>query len=165
MTRDVTTTGATILTDPLTPEAATQPLRFTEFPVEASTPDELIAAMGAAFPPKLERRRAPRVRYQVVATLEVDGEERTRPGGLLPENRTDLHTRDLDANNSGFVSPHQLTPGESAILNLPTPTGETRRIECRVRRSRPVAEGLFEGCVEFTGGEQPVFSDRRIKVR
>ncbi len=115
-------------------------------------------ALSAAFPapPQVERRQAPRLKYQVVATLEP-----VATGG--PED-VQVVTRDADPRGTGYVSLGPLPEGTRAVLHLPDPNdgGRTQRIECRVRRSREVGNGLFEGSVEFVG-EQPQFSDTRIR--
>jgi len=114
------------------------------------------AALDAAFPTrKVERRQTPRLKYQVVATLE--------PVASGPDDVC-VVTRDANATGAGFLSSGDLPEGSRAVLHLPAPDGqgEAQRIECRVRRSREVANGLFEGSVEFLG-EQPQFSDTRIR--
>jgi hypothetical protein len=114
------------------------------------------AALDAAFPTrKVERRQTPRLKYQVVATLE--------PVASGPDDVC-VVTRDADARGAGFLSSGDLPEGSRAVLHLPAPDGqgESQRIECRVRRSREVVNGLFEGSVEFYG-DQPQFSDTRIR--
>jgi hypothetical protein len=121
---------------------------------------EEITALSAAFPakPAVERRQAPRVKYQVVATLE--------PVAVGPAD-VRVVTRDADPRGTGFVSTKPMPEGSRAVLHLPAPDGdanaEPQRIECRVRRSREMGNGLFEGSVEFLG-EQPRFSDTRIRA-
>lgn len=114
-----------------------------------------VTALNAAFPAsKIERRKTSRLKYQVVATLE--------PVASGPED-VRVVTRDADANGTGFLSSGELPEGSRAVLHLPSPDGEeVQRIECRVRRSRELGNGLFEGSVEFLG-EQPQFSDTRIR--
>ena len=115
------------------------------------------AALDAACPTRrAERRQSPRLKYQVVATLEP-----VAAGG--PDDVC-VVTRDADAKGAGFVASGELPEGSRAVLHLPAPDGvsEPHRIECRVRRSREVANGLFEGSVEFFG-EQPQFSETRIR--
>lgn len=115
-----------------------------------------VTALNQAFPgPKGERRKTSRLKYQVVATLE--------PVASGPED-VRVVTRDADANGTGFLSSGELPEGSRAVLHLPSPDGDgdVQRIECRVRRSREVGNGLFEGSVEFLG-EQPQFSDTRIR--
>ena len=104
-----------------------------------------------------DRRQAPRQRYEVAATLE--------PVTLGTRGPADVQvvTRDADPNGTGFVARGDLPEGTRAVLHLPTPDGQTQRIECRVRRSREVGNGLFEGSVEFLGA-QPQFCDTRIKM-
>ena len=114
------------------------------------------AALDAAFPTRrIDRRQTPRLKYQVVATLE--------PVSAAPDDVC-VVTRDADQKGAGFLSSSDLPEGSRGVLHLPAPDGqgEPQRIECRVRRSREVANGLFEGSVEFVG-EQPQFSDTRIR--
>jgi PilZ domain-containing protein len=116
-----------------------------------------VTALNAAFPAQNERRQVPRLKYQVVATLE--------PVAVGPDD-VRVVTRDADSKGTGFVSSGPMEEGSRAVLHLPAPEGqpdaEPQRIECRVRRSREIGNGLFEGSVEFVG-EQPQFSDTRIK--
>lgn len=112
------------------------------------------AAASSATAPGVDRRQATRLTYQVPATLEPVA------FGKIEDVR--VVTRDADARGTGFVSTGQLPEGTRAVLHLPAPDGKTRRIECRVRRSREIGNGLFEGSVEFFG-DQPQFSETRIK--
>ena len=112
------------------------------------------ATSAARVPPAAERRQAPRQAYRVPGTLE--------PVSFGKVDDVRVVTRDADARGTGFVSTGQLPEGTRAVLHLPTADGRTERIECRVRRSREIGNGLFEGSVEFLG-EQPQFSDTRIK--
>lgn len=104
---------------------------------------------------KVERRQTPRVKYQVNATIEP-----------VAENGQDVNvfTRDADPKGTGFVSSKPMPEGSRAVLHLPSNDGQAdpQRIECRVRRSREIGNGLFEGSVEFLG-DQPQFSQTRIK--
>ena len=109
-----------------------------------------------AAPVAHERRQAPRQKYEVSATLEP-----VAFGGHPDDVR--VVTRDADARGMGFVSGDALIEGQRAVMHLPTPEGGTQRIECRVRRNREIANGLFEGSVEFLG-EHPQFSDTRIRM-
>ena len=128
-------------------------------PVNSSQPQQVrqdAAALDAAFPTRrVERRQTPRLKYQVVATLE--------PVASGPDDVC-VVTRDASETGAGFLSSGDLPEGSRAVLHLPAPDGqgESQRIECLVRRSREVANGLFEGSVEFVG-EQPQFSDTRIR--
>lgn len=127
---------------------------------EAMLDDAAFAADAAAVveemlvgeEPRVDRRSRPRLKYRTVAKLQ--------PGGADDENIT-LYTRDADPKGSGFVSNTPLAEDQEAMLNVPGPDGQPRRIACRVKRSRPIADGWFEGCVEFAG-EQPVFCETRI---
>ncbi|HEV7298924.1 MAG TPA: PilZ domain-containing protein [Tepidisphaeraceae bacterium] len=101
-----------------------------------------------------ERRRMPRAKYEVAATLVgtgVDGQEFT------------LYTRDVNAGGSGFVSPTDLQDIEAATIRIPAPDGGVRHVRCHVRRTREIGEGWVEGYVEF---EEPtsVFSTKRINA-
>jgi len=127
-------------------------------PQQDRTPAGEAAALNQAFPTAkpAERRQAPRLKYQVVATLEP----------VSPDAADDVQvvTRDASQKGSGFVSNAPLPEGSRAVLHLPDPNGgdEAQRIECRVRRSREIGNGLFEGSVEFLGA-QPQFSETRIR--
>jgi c-di-GMP-binding flagellar brake protein YcgR len=119
-----------------------------------------VTALNAAFPPpaRIERRQAPRLKYHVVATLE--------PVSTSGPDDVRVVTRDASTGGAAFLSTGALPEGSRAVLHLPAaggdPDGEAQRIECRVRRSRELGNGLFEGSVEFIG-EQPQFSDTRIR--
>ena len=105
----------------------------------------------------VDRRQAPRLDYNAHGTIET----------VAPDGASDVQvfTRDADSRGTGYVSLGPLPEGTRAVLHLPDPNdgGRTQRIECRVRRSREVGNGLFEGSVEFVG-EQPQFSDTRIRI-
>ena len=101
-----------------------------------------------------ERRRMPRAKYEVAATLVgmgADGQAFT------------LYTRDVHAGGSGFVSPTDLDDIEAATITMPTPEGGVRHVRCHVRRTRAIGEGWVEGYVEF---DEPtaVFSTKRINA-
>jgi hypothetical protein len=113
------------------------------------------AAKAPAAAPAVERRHAPRQVYQVPGTLE--------PVAFGTVDDVRVVTRDADARGTGFVSTGQLPEGTRAVLHLPAADGRTQRIECRVRRSVEIGNGLFEGSVEFLG-DQPQFSETRIKL-
>ena len=117
--------------------------------------EALRATTGTGAAPAIDRRQAPRQQYEVAATLEP-----VAFGGRPADVR--VLTRDADPRGTGFVADGAMLEGERAVMHLPTPDGQTQRIECRIRRSREIANGLFEGSVEFLG-EQPQFSDTRIK--
>jgi hypothetical protein len=120
--------------------------------------DKLQGLSDPSAAPAVERRAAPRSNYRVVGTLETVG-----TGDAHRDVR--VMTRDADPAGTGFVAEGETLPaGRRAVLHVPGPDGQTRRIECHVRRSSAVAgnPGWFEGHVEFTG-EQPVFSDKRIR--
>jgi hypothetical protein len=135
----------------------TEPTGQPQQPQDRNVASEA-AALNQAFPTSkpVDRRHAPRLKYQVVATLEP-----VSPNG--PDD-VQVVTRDASAKGSGFVSNAPLPEGSRAVLHLPGPDadGEPQRIECRVRRSREIGNGLFEGSVEFLGA-QPQFSETRIR--
>ena len=114
------------------------------------------ATSTAPAAPAADRRQAPRQAYQVPGTLE--------PVSFGKVQDVRVVTRDADARGTGFVSTGQLPEGTRAVLHLPAPDGQTQRIECRVRRSREIGNGLFEGSVEFLG-DQPQFSETRITFK
>ena len=124
----------------------------------ADAAGEHVAALdhGAAAN-AVDRRQAPRLEYKAHAKIE----------SVAPDGPSDVHvfTRDADPRGTGYVSLGQLPEGSRAVLHLPDPNppGATQRIECRVRRSREVGNGLFEGSVEFVG-DQPQFSETRIRI-
>jgi hypothetical protein len=123
------------------------------------------AAQAPALPapePLTERRQTPRMTFKAAGTIE--------PVATGAAGDVHVVTRDADPRGTGFVAAGPLPEGTRAVLHLPAPTedgtastGRTQRIECRVRRSRELGNGLFEGSVEFVG-EQPQFSDTRISV-
>ena len=123
---------------------------------DAAPAVDRIAAVNQALPgPRVERRKTPRIKYQVVATLES---VTTGPDDVR------VVTRDASPHGTGFVSSGALAAGSRAVLHVPNPdgSGEAERIECRVSRSNNLGNGLFEGSVEFFG-EQPRFSETRIR--
>jgi hypothetical protein len=126
---------------------------------DPSAPADNVRAMHRALPaPALagDRRHAPRMKYEAAGMLEPVATN--APGDVR------VVTRDADPQGTGFVSSADVPEGSRAVLHLPAPDGEgrTQRIECRVRRSRELGNGLFEGSVEFLGA-QPQFSDTRIR--
>ena len=125
---------------------------------EMAQADQVIAALSDAFPTRKERRKEPRLRYQVRARLELVDE-----AGRTVESQS-LHTRDLSATGAGFVAPADMGDEAKGVLHLPSPdgTGATQKVACRVRRSREAGNGWFEGVVEFDD-KQPVFSSTKIK--
>src|SRR4051794_38674845 len=78
--------------------------------------DPDVAALSSAFPTRAaaERRQAPRLKYQVVATLEP-------VAGAADD--VQVVTRDADARGTGYVSSTELPEGSRAVLHLPDPNG------------------------------------------
>ena len=123
-------------------------------PADVTALDDALRATTA--PPATDRREAPRRPYQVSATLEP-----VSLAGTPADVR--VVTRDADPRGTGYVATGGLREGARAVMHLPTPDGRTQRIECRIRRSREIGNGLFEGSVEFIG-VQPQFSETRIRM-
>jgi hypothetical protein len=101
-----------------------------------------------------ERRKLPRAKYEVAATLATGGVE---------GQEFVVYTRDVNSGGSGFVSPVDVGGVEAALLKVATPDGTVRRVRCHVMRARPIGEGWVEGYVEF---DEPtaVFSTKRINA-
>lgn len=127
---------------------------------ELAEADQVIAALADAFPPDRERRKTPRLRYQVRAKLELVDEE-----GRAVESQT-LHTRDASDSATGFVTTADLARVGRGVLHVPSPdgSGKIEKIACRVSRSNDVGGGWYEGTVKFDT-KQPVFSRTRISKK
>lgn len=127
---------------------------------ELAEADQVIAALADAFPPEKERRKAPRLRYQVRAKLELVDED-----GEAFESQT-LHTRDFNDSATGFVTTADLARVGRGVLHVPAPDGSggVEKIACRVSRSNDVGNGWYEGTVEFDS-KQPVFSHTKISKK
>src|SRR5687767_12117077 len=69
-----------------------------------------------AAPDAVERRQAPRLKYEVAATLEP----------VAPDGSPDVRvvTRDADTRGTGFVSSSALPEGSRAVLHLPDPDAD-----------------------------------------
>lgn len=137
---------------------------------EVAAADQVITALGDAFPPAKERRRSPRLQYQVRARLELVDEGGQVIDSVAARNgsgaavSTTVHTRDLDPSGSGFVTREDLSGHDRGVLCLPAPDGNVRRIACHIRRAREVGGGWYEGVAQFDT-EQPVFSLTRIRAK
>lgn len=116
---------------------------------------EQLARMFVEHPPRIERRVVSRARYQTKAWLEPYDET-----GAIRSPA--IFTRDLDPHGLGFIARHDLAVLHRAVLHLPACNGATVAVRCRVRRSRDIARGWFEGVVEFEH-EQARFAVPRIR--
>jgi hypothetical protein len=109
--------------------------------------------------PAQDRRRLPRARYEVTATLSTEGEEATE---------FVLYTRDVNSTGSGFIAPVDMFSVGAATnapvtIAIPTPDGQVRHVRCQVQRAREIGEGWVEGYVSFNEPAS-VFSSKRINA-
>jgi hypothetical protein len=105
-------------------------------------------------PPRIERRRVMRTSYRTQAWLQPADETGATRSPLI-------HTRDLDETGVGYIARQDLSALGDAILFLPSGSGRPVRVPCRVRRSRELGGGWYEGLIEFTQ-PQPMFATRRM---
>jgi hypothetical protein len=105
-------------------------------------------------PPRIERRRVMRTNYRTQAWLQPADETGALRSPLI-------HTRDLDEMGVGFIARQDLSAVGDAILFLPSGSGRPVRVPCRVRRSRELGGGWFEGLAVFIQ-PQPMFATRRM---
>lgn len=90
----------------------------------------------------IDRRHLPRVPYAATAALApADATGAVRPPAI--------RTRDLNPLGLGFVSRQDLSVLGEAELHLPGVAGRVVRVACRVRRSRELGNGWYDGLVEF----------------
>ena len=59
-----------------------------------------------------------------------------------------IYIRDMNDGHLGFISQSNLPIGERVIVHCATEDGQTVRIECQIRRSRPFMQGWNEGMLE-----------------
>ena len=106
------------------------------WPAEAR---EMMSRLSDIFPPFMERRKVPRARYRVEASLvgTADGTECV------------LYTRDASAWSLGFITSHVLTPFDHAVVRLVEPSGRMVHIPCLIRRCREFAPGWHQGVLDF----------------
>jgi len=104
-------------------------------------------------PPRIERRRIMRSTYRTQAWLQPADETGAIRSPLI-------HTRDLDEVGVGYIARQDLSALGDGILFLPSGNGRPVRVPCRVRRSRELGGGWFEGLIEFIN-PQPMFATRR----
>ncbi len=92
--------------------------------------------------PLIDRRQMPRVAFAAAAALApADATGAVRQPAI--------RTRDLNPLGLGFVSRQDLSVLGEAVLRLPGPSGRVVCVPCRVRRSRELGNGWFDGLVEF----------------
>ena len=136
-------------TAPLRPEPGLPPWPATD-------PDE---AMDGPDPrPLIDRRQTPRVSFAARAALApADASGAVRPPAI--------RTRDLNPMGLGFTARQDLSVLGEAVLRLPGDAGRTVCVRCRVRRSRELGNGWYDGLVEFVV-PQPLLTieDGRAKL-
>jgi hypothetical protein len=116
---------------------------------------EQLARMFIEHPPRIERRHVSRARYQTRAWVQPYDETGAIRSPVI-------FTRDLDPHGLGFIARQDLAVLGRAVLHLPACNGATVRVRCRIRRSRDIAKGWFEGVVQFDH-EQLRFAVPRIR--
>ena len=109
-------------------------------PPPAVEPDE---AMDGPDPrPLIDRRHVPRVAFAARALLApADATGAVRPPAI--------RTRDLNRFGVGFLARQDLSVLGEAELQLPGPAGRVVAVRCRIRRSRELGNGWYDGLVEF----------------
>lgn len=133
--------------------AAEVPLSLPLEPIVEAVPAEDAGKSGQ------ERRRLPRAKYEVTATLSTGGEA---AGEFV------LYTRDVNSVGSGFVAPLDAISADAATkapatIAIPTPDGQVRHVRCQIERTREIGEGWVEGYVSFAEPSS-VFSSKRINA-
>jgi hypothetical protein len=90
----------------------------------------------------IDRRHRPRVPLAVRASLApADDTGAVRPPAI--------RTRDLSPLGLGFLSRQDLSVLGEAVLRLPGGAGRVVCVACRIRRSRELGNGWYDGLVEF----------------
>jgi len=90
----------------------------------------------------IDRRHRPRVPLAVRASLApADDTGAVRPPAI--------RTRDLSPLGLGFLSRQDLSVLGEAVLRLPGVAGRVVCVACRIRRSRELGNGWYDGLVEF----------------
>ena len=117
---------------------------------------QMLAALdGRGAPPAavVERRRAPRARYSVPATVRLSDAS----AGPVPT----VYVRDVNRWGAGFIVGVRLPVRGKAVVTLAAPQGATVTAACVIRRCREYAPGWFEGTLEFDA-EQPALAAEMI---
>ncbi len=110
-----------------------------EIDLEKMDPDDMVDGPPVAW---IDRRHIPRTSYQTVAWLAPADAE-----GAL--RRPIIKTRDINIRGLGFRARQDLSALGEAVLRLPATAGRSISVACRVRRSRELGNGWFDGLVEF----------------
>jgi hypothetical protein len=108
-------------------------------PFEKVDPNE---PMDGEPVPWIERRHWTRSVFETVAWLAPADDS-----GAI--RRPIIRTRDINRMGLGFRARQDLSALGEAILRLPAATGRSISVACRVRRSRELGNGWFDGLVEF----------------
>jgi hypothetical protein len=103
---------------------------------------EMMSRLSDSFPPMMERRRIPRKRYRVEASIVL-------LHGKQDEQDMKLYTRDINPWALGFISPHALPAYEHAMVQMPGMDGRMLRIKCLIRRCTSLEAGWFQGVIDF----------------
>jgi len=90
----------------------------------------------------IDRRQRPRVPFAVDAVLAPADEG----GAVRPPA---IRTRDLNPLGLGFLARQDLSVLGEAELRLPGVSGRVVCLACRIRRSRELGNGWYDGLVEF----------------
>jgi hypothetical protein len=109
-------------------------------PLPAVVPDD---AMDGPDPrPLIDRRQLPRIAFAARAALApADDTGAVRPPAI--------RTRDLNSLGLGFTARQDLSVLGDAVLRLPGVAGRWVSVPCRVRRSRELGNGWYDGLAEF----------------
>ena len=122
------------------PSPAPEPVELPALPDDFD-PDTT-AGDGPDPRPLVDRRHLPRVTFAARATLApADDTGAVRPPAI--------RTRDLNPLGLGFTARQDLSVLGDAVLQLPAANGRLVCVACRVRRSRELGNGWYDGLVEF----------------
>jgi hypothetical protein len=114
--------------------------------------DMIISSLEAASGSHDNRRKISRMRYRVIATLQLFSDEGDGKPWML-------YTRDVNSRGIGFVSDQRVPLGHGGVVELAAPGGDLVTANCTVFRCREISPGWFEGAVYFNR-EQWVFAAR-----
>ena len=112
-------------------------------PEPAALPEVVNEPMDGPDPrPLIDRRRLPRVAFAARAILAPADET----GAVRSPT---IRTRDLNPLGLGFTARQDLSVLGDAVLQLPGNGNRLVCVACRVRRSRELGNGWYDGLVEF----------------
>ena len=97
-----------------------------------------------------ERREVDRTPFRAQAVLRLFSDQPDTPPWSL-------YTRNANRRGLGFITSHRLPLGYGGVLEVHTPQGRLRKIQCTLVRCRQAAPGWYEGCLHFNR-EQPEFA-------